>query len=95
MINESKIPVQIRPKLDLTPKTPPNKKIAEINDGDKLRDGSRVAAKFKLSYTGEDIYIIRNIKVTGSHKIYHNNELIYHYKLNENSLYSYRRQCNA
>ena len=54
-----------------------NKKITEINIGDKLRDGSRVTAKFKLSYTGEDIYKIRNVIVTGSHKIYYNNELIY------------------
>ena len=54
-----------------------SKKITEINIDDKLKDGSRVTAKFKLSYTGEDIYKIRNIIVTGSHKIYHNNELIY------------------
>ena len=53
------------------------KKISEIEVGEKLRDGSVVTGIFKLSYTGEDVYLLNNIIVTGSHKIFHNDELIY------------------
>ena len=53
------------------------KKISEINIGDKLSDGSVVTGVFKLSYTGENVYKLKDLIVTGSHKIFHNNELIY------------------
>jgi len=53
------------------------KKISEIEVGEKLQNGSVVTGIFKLSYTGEDVYLLNNIVVTGSHKIFHNNELIY------------------
>ena len=52
------------------------KKISELKINDKLSDNSLVTAIFKLSYYGQDIYNLNNIIVTGSHKIFHNNELI-------------------
>ena len=36
-----------------------------------------VTGVFKLSYTGENVYKLKDLTVTGSHKIFHNNELIY------------------
>jgi hypothetical protein len=53
------------------------KKISEIEVGDKLIDGSIVTGIFKLSYTGQDVYNLNDITITGSHKIFYNNELIY------------------
>jgi hypothetical protein len=53
------------------------KPISKIVVGDKLKDNSIVTAIFKLSYTGDDVYNIRDVIVTGTHKVYHNNELIF------------------
>lgn len=49
-------------------------KISQLNVGQKLKDGSIVTATFKCSALYEELYELDNIKVTGSHMVFHSNK---------------------
>jgi len=50
--------------------------IAHICVGDTLKDGGVVTAKLKLAASSEKIYILRNVIVSGTHRIQHNDSWI-------------------
>ena len=47
------------------------RKISEINIGDKLADGSIVTGTMELSSSGQEIYVLDGVTVTGNHSVYH------------------------
>lgn len=49
-------------------------KISEINVGQKLQDGSIVTAVFECCALYEELYKLDDIKVTGSHLVFHKNK---------------------
>ena len=51
--------------------------IAHICVGDTLKDGGVVTAKMKLAASSEKIYILRNVIVSGTHRIKHNGRWIF------------------
>jgi hypothetical protein len=47
------------------------KKISSIEIGDKLADGSIVTGTMELSSSGQEIYKLDGVNVTGNHSVYH------------------------